>query len=707
LRLNNHPFPRIIYVSIFFVGIVIGINSFYLNHTIHFKHLIEFFISNPKEIAFNLFEKSSAQDTLSLFINRKNFAKLEDNRKLRLATVNNSNFNHKVNNIKVKAKIRHRNSIIKSKIKLFGYNKDHWGNSSKWSFRVNIKGFESYRQSKQFNLLVPNTRGYLFDYLINKIVADFNFISIDYYPVHLDLNGYDKGIYLFEDFFNKYLIEKNNKKDSMIFTRNKKSGKIGINHPKLSKTSNAQRALKIYLESNPNEFYQLLDKEKLIVCLAISYLFQSDHLLLDGNLHWYYNPHSNMIEPILREAWPVKSKSILKNKCNIKSIVKFFSSKNISPVFTKFLLDNSKEDKKFESNFLLLMMEISEKYISYLNSEEYLKFQSVLKNESVINNWVVMQGLKAVENYSYQYGSLSQKIINNEHKPSKIDSVIYNGLIDIDKTILFDNNQILIIKKGSTINFTNNANLILKGGIEIQGTDSNPVKIFNSDSTRSSILVVNAKRNSTVSNTHFYRLSSLSEGIWTNTSAVTFYNSNVKIINSRFINNIEGDDALNIVNTISYSIDGCVFSEILSDAIDIDYSDGLISNSTFKKIGNDAIDFSGSNSKIINCLITDAGDKGVSAGENSTLTVETSNISKSKFGIVSKDLSSVLSLNNSFDKNKYDFSVYNKKEEYGPAILNDKKSIGAKVILLQDESMININSDNLIFEKFDYKIIDN
>ena len=83
-----------------------------------------------------------------------------------------------------------------------------------------------------------------------------------------------------------------------------------------------------------------------------------------------------------------------------------------------------------------------------------------------------------------------------------------------------------------------------------------------------------------------------------------------------------------------------------------------------------------------------------------------SNIYKSKFGIVSKDLSSVLSLNNRFDKNIYDFSAYNKKEEYGSAIINDKNSLGAKVILLQDGSMVNINSDNLIFEKFDYKIID-
>ena len=166
MRLTNHPFPKIVYISIFFVGIVIGVNSYYSNHTIYFKHLIESFLWNPKQIANNLIEKSATKDTLSLFISRKNYAKLEDNRKLRLATRNKPNFNHKAKNLNVKAKIRHQNSIIKSNIKLFGYNNDHWGNSSKWSFRVKMKGFESFRQSKQFNLLLPNTRGYLFDYLI-------------------------------------------------------------------------------------------------------------------------------------------------------------------------------------------------------------------------------------------------------------------------------------------------------------------------------------------------------------------------------------------------------------------------------------------------------------------------------------------------------------------------------------------------------------
>ena len=82
-------------------------------------------------------------------------------------------------------------------------------------------------------------------------------------------------------------------------------------------------------------------------------------------------------------------------------------------------------------------------------------------------------------------------------------------------------------------------------------------------------------------------------------------------------------------------------------------------------------------------------------------------ISESKFGIVSKDLSKVLSINNKFLNNTYDFSAYNKKEEYGSAVIEQENSYGANTILNQLGSKINIDGDNLIFKDFNYGIIEN
>ena len=385
-------------------------------------------------------------------------------------------------------------------------------------------------------------------------------------------------------------------------------------------------------------------------------------------------------------------------------MTKFFK-KSKDPIFIRHLQNEYEKNNIFESYFASLVNDVSRKYVAHLGSQEYKDYHSILNNESLINDWVSMQGLRAVENFFSQY-SHYHNLTSNEVARIELDTTVFRGVINIDKTIIFDDYEFLIIEENSKINLKNNANLIIKSGIHIRGTELNPVKIFNSDSSSSSLLVLNAKTNSLVSNTHFYNLSSLSEGIWNNTSAVTFYNSDVKITNSKFYKNIEGDDALNIVSTGSYHIHNCSFSNILSDAIDIDYSNGLIEKSIFENIGNDAIDFSGSNSKVNNCVIERSGDKGVSAGEGTNLEVVNTSISESKFGIVSKDLSKVLSINNKFLNNTYDFSAYN-KEEYGSAVIEQENSYGANTILNQLGSKINIDGDNLIFKDFNYGIIEN
>ena len=127
---------------------------------------------------------------------------------------------------------------MRAEIKIPGLTWDHFLNPQKTSLRIKIKDNNNFKGTKQFNLLRPKTRGYLLNYVINKISKNFNIISIDYIPIHVIINGQDKGIYLFEDFFNKYLIEKNHKKDSLIFslrTRNSETQKddnpIKVYHP--------------------------------------------------------------------------------------------------------------------------------------------------------------------------------------------------------------------------------------------------------------------------------------------------------------------------------------------------------------------------------------------------------------------------------------------------------------------------------------------
>ena len=56
-------------------------------------------------------------------------------------------------------------------------------------------------------------------------------------------------------------------------------------------------------------------------------------------------------------------------------------------------------------------------------------------------------------------------------------------------------------------------------------------------------------------------------------------------------------------------------SKINYDAVDLDFSDGIIDGISIINSGNDALDFSGSEVVAKNVSINQVGDKGISAGE--------------------------------------------------------------------------------------------
>ena len=97
--------------------------------------------------------------------------------------------------------------------------------------------------------------------------------------------------------------------------------------------------------------------------------------------------------------------------------------------------------------------------------------------------------------------------------------------------------------------------------------------------------------------------------------AINFFDTKVEIKNMNF-KNLSSEDSLNIINS-SFDVRNLNFENINSDAIDIDFSNGRISEVNLKNIGNDALDFSGSEVIINNINSSFVADKVISSGENS------------------------------------------------------------------------------------------
>jgi len=104
-----------------------------------------------------------------------------------------------------------------------------------------------------------------------------------------------------------------------------------------------------------------------------------------------------------------------------------------------------------------------------------------------------------------------------------------------------------------------------------------------------------------------------------------------------------------------------------SDAFDGDFVDGTVKDSNFINLGNDAIDVSGSDITITNVTINKASDKGLSAGENSKMTINNVTIENSEIALAGKDLSLVEGKNLTIRNNKLAFTAFKKKPEFGPS----------------------------------------
>jgi hypothetical protein len=252
----------------------------------------------------------------------------------------------------------------------------------------------------------------------------------------------------------------------------------------------------------------------------------------------------------------------------------------------------------------------------------------------------------------------------------------------------------VIIKANTHLDFIENSFFMSFSTVEIKGTPSNKVIIESSDGTAMGFTIIEAAERSELDHVKFKGWNTLNYQGWTLTGAITFYESDVSIENTDFLNN-HCEDALNIIRA-DFSLKHSVIANAFADGFDADFTTGIVYECDFKQIGNDGIDYSGSEINIENVRIDGAGDKGISGGEASTLYIKNVVISNSNIGIASKDKSNLNIENIQLINCNCGFAAYQKKTEYGPAemIINGCEMENVKdVYMLGLESVINLDGN--------------
>ncbi len=222
----------------------------------------------------------------------------------------------------VPAKIHYNNQTMDVRLRLKGDWIDHI-QGDKWSFRIKVKGDNTFFGMKEFSIQDPKTRNYLNEWVFQKAIEKEGIVGLRYFFIDVTVNGKNKGIYALEENFDYRLIEHNGYRegpiirfdDNLVWLNRLKGTEVRFENY-YSSDIDAFQSSRIL--NNPVQYEQFIkakdllesfrngglntsevfDTDKLAKFMAISYLMGGTHGIHWTNSRFYYNPVTTRLEPI-------------------------------------------------------------------------------------------------------------------------------------------------------------------------------------------------------------------------------------------------------------------------------------------------------------------------------------------------------------------------------------------------------------------------
>jgi len=206
-------FCIIIMISILFGGyLTIHGYSFHTKPHKSLSRYVNKFIHLDNKNNTDDYNSSFKLNSLYVYINKKNYTRIEELRKVALE----NNYLESSSKKFMSCILKHNDRFIKSKIRLKGDASDHWS-EDKWSFRLKIDGNQNlFFGMKEFSVQRPETRENLREWLFKRLLRKEDLISLRYEFVNVYINDELKGIYAIEEIPSKLLIENNKRREGVV-----------------------------------------------------------------------------------------------------------------------------------------------------------------------------------------------------------------------------------------------------------------------------------------------------------------------------------------------------------------------------------------------------------------------------------------------------------------------------------------------------------
>ncbi len=267
--------------------------------------------------------------------------------------------------------------------------------------------------------------------------------------------------------------------------------------------------------------------------------------------------------------------------------------------------------------------------------------------------------------------SITPTVFSQLYAPVAVNTVpepiTWSGEVTLEGHQILD--QPLIIEPGTTVNLTPGATLVLKHRLTAIGTREAPIRFVPARDEQEPwgaiVLSGRGADGSTLSHCEMADGSGLKGDLFEYSAMLSIHDvKDVVISDCQFRDNHVVDD---MVHTVYADIrfERVLFKNALSDALDLDISEAIISDSHFENSGNDAVDLMTTQASITGSHFKNNGDKGISVGENSQLYAVNNTLKGNLIGVQSKDRSTAILLNQTFTNNKTALHAYKKNWRYG------------------------------------------
>jgi hypothetical protein len=279
-----------------------------------------FILLTDSKVLASLVEENNLE-TLHLSVSFKNLQKIEAKRDDALSKGKLESSDDDL----VRAVISSGKEQLDCKIRLKGDLSDHWS-GDKWSLRVEMKGDGLIKGMSRFSLQDPQTRKGTDEWLFLNSLTKEDCMIVRYHFVNLVINGKERGIYAMEEHFSKEMIEANQRREGVIVTFDehliwrkypphlfdninwdtifRSSGLVLRNSKRVHKSESLTRQketafnLLRNLQEEQLKGSEIFSTDKLGKFLALTHLWNAEHVLGPDDINFYFNPVTSLLEPI-------------------------------------------------------------------------------------------------------------------------------------------------------------------------------------------------------------------------------------------------------------------------------------------------------------------------------------------------------------------------------------------------------------------------